>query len=226
MMMRLLKSKLKEFGGVNALDVRAVRTELVEVPFDRLRANGLILICAVLLIFTGCAQLSRRAVLPKLALAPSSFGGQLAQTQRLTFSPLRANKRAESAVIDALLEITPDTLQLVGFILNQQMFKLHWDGAKLIAEQSEKLPVSVTPAQVLRDVQWVYWPNSAIQAALPSAWQIQTREQQRELRQNGRLWLLIRYQTDAQRNGIIELENLAEGYRLQIEAISASSAQP
>ena len=197
-------------------------------PFcgGKLRANGFFLLFAVVVLLTSCAHLGRRAELPKLALAPVSYGGQLAQTQRLTFSPLRANKKTDSAVIDALLEITPDTLQLVGFMLNQQMLKLHWDGAKLDAEQSEKLPVSVTPAQVLRDVQLVYWPNAPIQAALPLGWQIQTSEQQRELRQNGRLWLRIRYQTDAQRNGVIELENLAEGYRLHIEALSESGVQP
>ncbi len=38
-MMRLLKSKLKEFGGVNALDVRAVRTELFGVAVDKHNSN-------------------------------------------------------------------------------------------------------------------------------------------------------------------------------------------
>ena len=188
------------------------------------------LFLAALLLITGCATHGTRAQLPKLALAPVSFGGSLAQTQRLTFSPLRApaprKKKQDIAAIDALLEITPEALQLVGFMLNQQILKLHWDGETLSAEKSEKLPASVTPAQVLRDVQWVFWPNAAIQTALPSDWQIQTTAQQRELRQNGRLWLRIRYQTDAQYNGVIELENLAEGYRLHIEAATETGAQP
>lgn len=217
--------QLLNFQRINSrIDKSTGRLESVAGQGRAFVNTAAVLTFVILLSLVGCGQ---QRMLPKLALSPASLGRQLAQAQRLTFSPLRtrrqADKKSEIAAIDALVEITPESIQLVGFMLNQQILKLHWDGVNLVSEQSERLPPTVSAAQVLRDVQLVYWPNAAIQSSLPSGWKISTVKQQRELQQNGQLRIRIRYQTDVQRNGTIEFENLAEGYRLHIQAVAESA---
>jgi hypothetical protein len=173
------------------------------------------------LILNGCTGHAHQR-LPKLALSPASFGGEFSVSQRLNFSALtpRADGPAPIA-IDALLEITPTQLQLVGFALNRRVLTLRWDGSQLNIERSNKLPPSLDPAQILRDIQLVYWPIGTLQAALPKNWQIRSDAAlQRQLQQGKTVWLTISEQADAQGHSVVLLENRAEGYRLQIQSVA------
>lgn len=176
------------------------------------------------LLLVACAQTPPPAPLPQLPslqLSPASFGASLSLAQRLTVQQLpdaAARRPAPEHSLEAQLEIEPAELRLAAFALNQRVLTLRWDGRELQAQRHRMLPEEVDAARVLRDVQLVYWPLAAVAAALPAAWQVSDEEGRRSLRFEGRLQVQIDYAGTPRWQGVAELDNRREGYRLRIES--------
>ena len=130
------------------------------------------------------------------------------------------DENALRSSIDVLLELDPARIRLAGFVMNQRVLTLDYDGKTLHSQRHPLLPTEVDAAHVLRDVQLVYWPASALQAALPPGWTLDESERARVLRsRDGSAVVTIRYAAGAPRwIGTAELDNAAEHYRLRIES--------
>ncbi|WP_315384024.1 DUF3261 domain-containing protein [Microvirgula aerodenitrificans] len=183
--------------------------------------------CGVLclLLLTGCATRAPApvAAVPPLQLAPATLGSSLTLVQRLTVLKVPRNGGEAASTgrsIDVLLELDPARVRLAGFVMNQRVLTLDYDGKTLRSQRHPLLPMEVDAAHVLRDVQLVYWPASALQAALPPGWTLDESERARVLRsRDGRAVVNIRYAASAPRwIGTAELDNVAEHYRLRIES--------
>ena len=68
----------------------------------------------------------------RLALSPASFGRALSLQQQV-----HVEYADRTVDLDAVLEITPDSLTLVGMAFGQRMLTLRYDGVKLV-EQDRK----------------------------------------------------------------------------------------
>ncbi len=156
--------------------------------------------------------------LPPLRLSPAALGKSLSLQQRLHFA-----FGTQQRDLDALLETDPGEVRLLVQAMGQSGVRLSWDGKELQEQRAPWLPPAVRGERVLDDLQFVLWPADAIRTALPSGWTLEERGGERSLQHGGRVWL--RSSGDAA-NGNAMLENLAEGYRLQIESVSGMEAPP
>ncbi|AMC34395.1 DUF3261 domain-containing protein [Janthinobacterium sp. B9-8] len=175
--------------------------------------RGLIILLTLL---GGCASAPKMS-LPALRLAPAAFAGSVSLTQRLSVTPLPANS-AVPKTLDALLEISPEQVQLAGFALGQRILTVSWDGQSLTSSRHALLPKEVDEQRVLRDVQLVYWPQAAIQAALPEGWTLSEEGNVRKLTLGQENAITIRYHATPHWAGKAELENTLEHYRLVIDS--------
>lgn len=169
---------------------------------------------ALLLLVAACAsQLPRaRVALPLLHLAPAALERPLALQQRLEF--VFGQQRRE---LDALLEADAREVRLAVQALGRSGVTLVWDGKTLQQTRADWLPAAVRGERVLDDLQFVFWPLAAIRAALPAGWSVEeTAQGVRELRRGDEVWLRVTHpQSDT-----VELDNLAEGYRLRVHSLA------
>lgn len=168
----------------------------------------------LLLMLVGCAHAPRRPAqaLPLLRLPPAALGCELALQQRLHFRMGSIERD-----LDALLEVDAGEVRLMVQALGQIGVRLRWDGRTLRQERADWLPPAVRPERVLDDLQFAYWPASAIRAALPSGWSVQEQDGVRRLVHAGSTWLSAAFDDP----GRLHLENAAEGYRLEVESSGA-----
>ena len=138
------------------------------------------LIAVALLLLAGCATTPARApedgAMPALRLAPAALGRELALQQRLSFEH---GERRDS--VDALVEVDASSLRLVMHAQGQVALRLTWDGTVLDQQRADWLPAALSAERVLDDLQLVYWPAAAINAALPAGWHLREHAGQREL---------------------------------------------
>ncbi|GAB3745802.1 DUF3261 domain-containing protein [Lysobacter olei] len=178
------------------------------------RLIALAMLCLALL---GCASAPPRASVrvPLLALAPSALGHELAVQQRLHFA-----FGAQQRDLEALLEVDAREVRLAVQALGQAGVRLSWDGTTLQQQRAPWLPPQVRGDRVLSDLQFTLWPTDAIRAALPAPWTLETTTGERRLVRDGRVWLLMLDQGA----GRYRLDNLAEGYTLQVETAGGEAA--
>lgn len=175
---------------------------------------------ATLLLATLLAACAHRAPaplvsLPALRLAPAALGHELAVQQRLHFQ-----FGTQQRELDALLEVDAQEVRLAVQAMGQSGVRLQWDGQQLHEQRAPWLPSAVRSARVLDDLQFALWPTDAVRAALPSDWQVDDDGVTRRLSHAGQDWLVLTRQSPQR----LQLENRAEGYRLEIESLDG--AQP
>lgn len=169
------------------------------------------------LLLAACMQAPRPAVvLPPLRLSPASLGHAVSAQQRLHF--VFGSQQRE---MDALLEADAGEVRLVVQSMGQVGVRLFWDGSELKQQRAPWLPASVRAERVLDDLQFALWPAAAIRAALPPGWILREPDGGRALVHDGKVWLSVRETAD----GRMRLENLAEGYALEVESV-ANEASP
>ena len=106
--------------------------------------------------------------LPWLRLAPSQLPGGLALEQRLTF--VHGGRRD---TVDALVEADADEVRVVVHAQGQVAMRLVWNGTSMAETRDPRLPAGVQARRVLNELQFAYWPTTAIAAALPAGWTLQ-----------------------------------------------------
>lgn len=172
------------------------------------------------LLLAACATRPPRTLieLPVLQLAPAALGQPLALQQRLEFA--FGHERRE---LDALLEADAQNVRLAVQALGRSGVTLTWDGTTLQQTRADWLPAAVRGERVLDDLQFVHWPLAAIRAALPAGWSAEeTPGGARELRHGDDIWLRATYPAA----NTVELENLAEGYRLKVRSVPLQDGSP
>ncbi len=177
-----------------------------------------VLLLLALLLAACAGQRPRSAVqLPVLRLSPASLPAPLALQQQLHFRFGRVERD-----MDALLEADAGQVQLVVQAMGQTGFRVHWDGQRLQEQRAPWLPRQVDAGRVLDDLQFALWPTAAIAAALPAGWQVGDDGRLRRLHHNGQDALRLRRDAD----GTLELDNLVEGYSLQIRSALPEPSSP
>jgi len=186
------------------------RIAMKYTPPARSAVRAALLLLLALLSAACAGQRPRAAIeLPPLRLSPASLPEPLALQQQLHFRFGRVERD-----MDALLEADAGQVQLVVQAMGQTGFRVQWDGQRLQEQRAPWLPRQVRAGRVLDDLQFALWPTAAIAAALPAGWQVDDDGQLRRLHHDGQDALRLRRDAD----GTLELDNLAEGYSLQIRS--------
>lgn len=177
------------------------------------------------LLLVACA--SGPAPLPTVAdpaqpfalLPAASLGESLSAQQHLSGE---ARTRRFSGLVQ--LEIRPDHLAMAAVTATgQRLFELRLDEHGLDSEAAAWLPEDLQAERVLREFQLVFWPLSALQAALQPGWQIDEPtdgpSRRRQLRHNGALMIDIRYEAADAWSAPVHLDNPQDGYRYSIRSL-------
>ncbi len=152
-----------------------------------------------------------------LSLSPRSFGGAISLQQRV-----HVEQNGRSDDIDAVLEITPDSLTLVGLGFGQRLFTLQYDGVHLRESRSPLLPRELQGSDVLSDMQHALWPLDAVRGALPPNATVTDTDSKRTLRQDGQDVMTISYTVMPRWAGVITIVNVPLHYRVVITPVPAS----
>lgn len=171
---------------------------------------------AAILIAAGAGCRGRAPEQPnrwRLSLAPSAFPQALSLQQQV-----RVEQAGRSVDFDAVLDISPETVTLVGMAFNQRVFTLEYDGKTLKETRSRVLPREVQAADVLSDLQLALWPADAVRSALPQGWTLADSVNARVLSQADTVRASIAYESTPRWSGTISLTNQQYNYRLSIRS--------
>jgi hypothetical protein len=161
----------------------------------------------------GCAALQSAPPTLLLRLPPAALGRRLELVQQLRVWTERGEGRFE-----ALFEADESVVQLAVLAAARPAARLRWDGRSLEQHMAPQWPTAVSSERVLSDLTLVWWPATAVAAALPADWSLQHDSAARELRWRDRIVQRVSYPTP----GRAELEHLVLGYRMQIDSAPAS----
>lgn len=169
----------------------------------------------MLMALAGCASAPPAPIeLPLLRLPLAALGdARFALNQRLSATRLD-EPDAPPQRVDVQLQLDASGLLLAGFAFGQRVLLMQWDGQALNVQRHPMLPAEVDTDRMLRDLCLVFWPAEAVRTALPDGWAWVETAAGQELQQGGQARLVV------QRPGanIVEIVNMAEGYRLLIES--------
>lgn len=172
------------------------------------------LIALVLLTgLAGCLPSTRPGPtdeVPLLRLAPSALPGGMAAQQRLEFE--HGGRRQ---VVDALVEVDTAAVRVVIHAQGQVALRLDWDGRTLTQTRADWLPPQLSAERVLSDLQLVYWPVDAVDAALPEGWSFGGPEHGRTLKHADEIVAQVQRVSDRRR----VLHQHRHRYVLQIDSV-------
>lgn len=144
-----------------------------------------------LLLLSACATPGAQNVerVPLLALAPAALGCSVAVQQRLTVElPGRSAQQ-----LDALLEVDAGAVRLAFFLMGQGMGTMVWDGQQWVQQLSNHWPAQLAPEQVLSDLQFAFWPTSAVQQAFQAPWRVEATVTGRRLLRDGQEQVRVQF---------------------------------
>lgn len=170
------------------------------------------------LLLGGCAKPTAPPARLGLRLAPAALGASISLQQHL-----RVEREGRIDELDAVLEVDPQRLDLIGLALGQRILVLHYDGQTLRSWRHSMLPAQLRDEDVLEDVQLALWPVDAIRQALPAGWRLEEDGLRRTLFADSKLVMVIDYSGQPPWSGKIQLSNLRYHYRLIIESVSNDS---
>jgi hypothetical protein len=166
-------------------------------------------------IIGSCAAPAHQPARLGLKLALSALGESISLQQHLT-----VERNGSVDEFDAVLEVDPWRLDLVGLALGQRVLTLHYDGQRLNAWRHPLFPREVRDEDILEDLQLVLWPADAVSQALPGGWRIEENGARRTLLIGEMPVTVINYSSVPRWSGKIELSNLLYQYRLIIQSVS------
>ncbi len=151
-----------------------------------------------------------------LALPPASFGRALSLQQQVHVEYVD-----RTVDFDAVLDITPDSLTLVGMALGQRMLTLRYNGVELRETRHPMLPRDVRGADILTDMQMALWPGDAVRAALPPGWTLTDSDTLRTVFKDDQPQVTIVYDGVPRWAARVTMRNLRYDYRLVIRSVAA-----
>ncbi|MEP6832156.1 MAG: DUF3261 domain-containing protein [Gemmatimonas sp.] len=149
----------------------------------------------------------------RLALPPASFAQTISLQQHV-----QVEQAGRNIDFEAVLDVTPDTVTLVGLAFNQRVFTLKYDGVKLQESRSRMLPREVQAGDVLSDLQLALWPTEVVRSALPTGWTLRDSISTRVLSERDTVRTTITYSATPRWTGTITLQNHQYAYRLVIKS--------
>lgn len=150
----------------------------------------------------------------RVALSPALFGKTISLQQHV-----QVDQSGRSDDFDAVLDITPDSLTLVGLKFNQRVFTLVYDNVKIRESRSRMLPKEVQAADVLSDMQLALWPTQALRPpTLPGGVTMMDNGSVRTFSRNDSTLMTINYSTNVRWIGTINIDNKEFNYRLVIKS--------
>jgi hypothetical protein len=151
-----------------------------------------------------------------LALSPASFGQALSLQQQV-----HVEYTDRTVDLDAVLDIAPDSLTLVGMAFGQRMLTLRYNGIELKETRHPMLPRDVRGADILTDIQMALWPGDAVRAALPAGWTLTDSDTLRTFLHDAQPQVTINYDAVPHWAARVTMRNLRYDYRLVIRSVAA-----
>jgi Protein of unknown function (DUF3261) len=101
-------------------------------------------------------------------LLPPAALGRTVQVKQI----LHAAFAASTVDLQCALTVEPDRVTVVGLTpLGLRAFTIGYDGTRVDAQRAPQVPAFIDGARLLDDIQLVFWPLPALQAALaPAGW--------------------------------------------------------
>lgn len=174
----------------------------------------------------GCAALKPapprppppKAVHGSVLLSPRSAGFNATITQQITL--VKGSSRYDAM---GVIEISSYNFTVVGMgPIGNRLVALSWDGVAVRKELDASVPSRLPVEDILRQVQLVYWPMSALRPALLPGWELKNEAGSRELLDRGKAIIAIRYLGDRFAD-LIEVEDKAVGYKIIIKTLEISN---
>lgn len=101
------------------------------------------------------------------------------------------------------------------------LFNLRYDGQSLTLDKSPLLPESLSPRQIVADLQLIYWPAEALRRQLSTAWRLDDLGLRRVLYRDNVKWAEVIYESPASEwPHQVQLNNEHYRYRLNITTLS------
>lgn len=183
-----------------------------------MNARLLVSRCSLFLLAMACGGTpSKQPDRVRLALSPAAFPERVSLQQHV-----HVQYAGGQADFDAVLDISPEVITLVGLKFGQRLFTLRYDGSELVESRSAFLPREVQAHDVLSDLQLALWPADAVRAALPAGWTLRDSGAARTLSRGDDDVTTITYDGSPRWNGTISLDNPSQGYRLEIRSIAST----
>lgn len=170
------------------------------------------------LLLAGCASAPQvqRATTPERPLvAPAALGAERSVNQ-----VVRGAIGDREMTMNCVVTVQDGQMTVVGLsAMGVRLFTIRYDGRDVQSEQSMPTPEQLTPARLLADLQFVFWPAAALQQPLrQQGWTIGDSPGARRLRRDGKLIAEAHYAGDDPWSGRSWLVNLEYGYSLQIDS--------
>lgn len=188
--------------------------------------NTALLLLATLL--GGCATFAKSAPAPAnytpLPTLPASTLGQ----SRSALQIVRAAFGQQEATMQSAVDVTPERLQVVALsAMGLRLFGVTVENGKTTVERAPGIPEQVQPEQILRDIQFCYWPLAALQAGYKGTpWEVsEPFAGTRRLKRDGQLIAEVHYAkpgTDPW-NSRLWLANFEYRYSLAVEPAPSDS---
>lgn len=176
------------------------------------------------LLLGGCALLR-----PAPPSAPPLLPPQAYASSRTLWQQVRVTRNDKTRLFSSLLKIRPDATTLIWFgPMGTRLLDIQWDGASLHTRGPAKLPSALSPAWLMADVQMVYAPMPALQAALAhSGWQVsQAGPHGRTLSRDGDLQVRVTMTSTAQGDEEVTIQHIPWNMTITIRSRPVAAADP
>ena len=190
------------------------------------RLSAVLLLSALLL--SGCAMFAPATPPPTNNTAlPPLPAATLGQT-RSALQIVRAAFGQQEATMQCAVDVSPQRMQVVALnAMGLRLFGVTVENDKTTVERAPGVPEQVQPEQILRDIQFCYWPLPALQAGYKgTAWEVsEPFPGTRRLKRDGRLIAEVHYSkpgTDPWRSRLW-LANFEYGYSLAVDPAPADN---
>ncbi len=191
------------------------------------RGLGAALLLSALLL-GGCAMFSPAAPqAANITAVPPLPAETLGQT-RSALQIVRAAFGQQEATMQCAVDVSPQRMQVVALnAMGLRLFGVTVENGKTTVERAPGVPEQVQPEQILRDIQFCYWPLSALQAGYKgTSWEVsEPFPGTRRLKRDGRLISEVHYSqpgSDPWRSRLW-LANFEYGYSLAVDPAPADN---
>jgi len=174
------------------------------------------------LLLSGCANF---AASPPPAAAKVSVPPLPAATLGQTRSAVQIVRAAfgkQEATMQCAVDVAPQRMQVVALsAMGLRLFGVTVENGQTTVERAPGVPEQIQPEQILRDIQFCYWPLAALQAGYQgTSWEVsEPFAGTRRLKRDGRLIAEVHYSkpgTDPWRSRLW-LTNFEYGYSLAVD---------
>lgn len=184
------------------------------------RSSAAFLLSALL--FGGCATFNTPAPEANNNPAPPPLSAAALGQTRSSLQIVRAAFGQQEATMQCAVDVAPQRMQVVALnALGLRLFSVTVENDKTTVERAPGVPEQVQPEQILRDIQFCYWPLAALQAGYKgTSWEVtEPFAGTRRLKRDGHLIAEVHYSkpgTDPWRSRLW-LANYQYGYSLAVD---------